>query len=118
MDERDFFQDPELREDSPPVEGTIPIEVIRRKSCECEKCGMFTPFQKKAGLVQVVFQTKYNIEKAERLRALELEREKMKSTIISSFFNYFMYILITFNRTHEKASTKHQKRKPHFIVLF
>ena len=79
---------------------------------------MFTRFQKKAGLVQVTFQTKYNIEKAERLRAFELEREKMKSTIISSFFIIFYVFLITSYRTHEKASTKHQKRKPHFIVLF
>jgi len=87
FDEREFFYGDDLNEDSRIMETPIPIENLRRKSCECEKCGFCcTLIQKKASLLTGNFQTQYDQKKAEMQKMLnDLEREK-KSTIISSIF--------------------------------
>jgi len=63
-----------------------PIENLRRKSCECKKCGGLTSFQKKTDLISATFQTKYTQKKLDMQRhESEMEKNKMtKLTMISS----------------------------------
>lgn len=62
------------------------IDNIRRKSCEGDSYGHLTNFQKKANLLSFDnFQTRYLQKKIEMQRyLLEMDKERTKSTIISS----------------------------------
>ena len=68
-----------------------PIESLRRKSCECGKCGCSTKFQQKADIISVKFQTKYMQKMLElQKKNNEIERDKMtKSTRFASLILFF-----------------------------
>ena len=60
---------------------------LRRKSCECDKCGQTSKFEQKANLLQISFQTKYDKKKIEMQKMFsQQEREKSISLDNASFF--------------------------------
>ena len=90
---------------------------LRRKSCECDKCGQTSKLEQKANLLQISFQTKYEKKKLEMQKMFsQQEREKSVSLDTSSFFLKKKIVSKIFVRTNTKGEKSHKKREPDNFV--